>query len=111
MKLVITDLIPTLDARLAAQVQAMCRNVRITQAGFLRRGPRRQADQWPGPDWRHYYQRTLKRLFPNGWIYRGGHHLAVHASPPPDRRRSWQEPPGVAGQCLFRICEAQWRTL
>jgi len=62
MKLVITDLVPTLDARLAAKVQAMCRNVRVTRDGYLRRGKRR--DQWPADDWRAPYRRALKHVFP-----------------------------------------------
>ena len=97
MKLVITDLVPTLDARMAAKVQAMCRNVRVTRDGYLRRGKRR--DQWPADDWRAPYRRALKHVFPNAWIYRGGHHLAVHASPPPAFAPE-------AGPCLFRICES-----
>lgn len=50
-------------------------------------------------DWRAFAVRYLRRVLPNAWIYRGGRHLAIHASPPRHREAE-------AGACLARIIEA-----
>lgn len=103
LSLVIDDVDAELCPDLLARLQAVVRRVRLTEGGYLVRrfGP----DDWPGHDWRHFYERLMAKLFPHAWIYRGGHHLAVHASPPPEPERCWGEPGGSAGRCLFRILE------
>ena len=98
-----TDIDPVLDARLIGKIQAACRNVKLSRSGYFVRGKRR--DNWPANDWRSYYEKLMRKLFPNGWVYRGGHHVAVHASPPAQPKRSWSEPDGRAGRLLFIIKE------
>ncbi len=94
------------------QVAAGCRNVRLTEAGYFIRGrkSRRRADQWPQHDWRFYYARFLRRIFPApAWIYTGGHHLAVHFGPP-GTGAAGTGPVAAgheAGPALFRLIEAK----
>lgn len=102
-----TDFDPHLDPKIVAKIEAICRNVRITEGGYLYRA--KTPDDWAGRDWRFFYEKLLQRMFPAGWIYCGGHHLAAHASPPPNPRVSRMDDPvaGQAGRCLFRIIEAK----
>lgn len=104
LSLFVTDVDPALDPFLIKKLEAMVRNVRLTEGGWFRRGKKRR-DDWPAHDWRHFYLKTMAKLFPQGWIYRGGHHLAVHASAPPEPKRCRPEPGAEAGRCLFRIIE------
>lgn len=58
-------------------------------------------------DWRRVAFRYLRRYLPKHcWIYCGGRHLSIHASPPAGGR-TWMEG-GEAGKCLARICEAKF---
>jgi len=99
----VVDLDANLAATLVAKVQAATRGVRLTANGYFRRG--KKHDDWPDTDWRRYYRQFARKLFPHGWVHTGGHHLAVHASPPTPGK-TWREPGGEAGRCLFRIIEA-----
>ena len=105
MKLTMADVDPVLSAALVRQVQAACRNVRLTRSGYLRRGQQRR-DDWPAHDWRHYYAQFLRKLFPHAWVYQGGHHLAVHAYPPAAPRLCRPAPGAQAGRRLFAIVES-----
>lgn len=61
-----------------------------------------------GADWRPAAAAVLADLFPRGWVYRGGRHLAQHASPPRnrlDRSRQPKEGHGQAGPLLCTIAE------
>lgn len=104
-----TDIAETLDAKLVSRVLAVCRNVRLTPSGYLihKTANGKKADYWPAKDWRFFYKKSLQKLFPDAWIYTGGHHIAVHASPPSNPKATWGEPGGQAGSCLFRIIEVQ----
>lgn len=104
LSLVIDDVDAELCPDLLAKMQAAVRRVRLTEGGYLVRGQR--ADDWPGKDWRHFYEKLLAKVFPHAWIYRGGHHIAVHASPPTPGK-CWSEPGGEAGRCLFRVLETK----
>lgn len=105
LSLAVVDVDADLAAPLVRKLQAACRNVRLTNTGYFIRGRRR--DDWPGYDWRRYYAKLLDRLFPSGWVYRGGHHLAVHASPPAQPRLCRPAPGAEAGRRLFAIVEQQ----
>jgi hypothetical protein len=56
-------------------------------------------------DWRPIYKKWFQRIFPHAWIYTGGRHLAVHASPPANPNHHRNEPDGEAGRLLFRVIE------
>ena len=109
--LFIDDVDPELDADRLCQLQAAVRNVRINGGGYLvnRLALRAKSLQiaQPADDWRVVYARYLGHQFPHAWIYTGGRHLAVHASPPdsPSQKNDWK--PGEAGRCLFRIIEVK----
>lgn len=114
--LVIDDIQPDLDPAIVRRIQAATRRVRLDTEGFFRKGgnpckPGNPRTSVKGTeDWRYSYARMMKRIFPNAWIYRGGHHLAIHASPPPNRQaRRWEDGGCEAGRCLMRICERPYR--
>lgn len=107
MTLSVTDIDTALDARLVRKVEAACRNVKLSPNGYFVRHIRQ--GEWPAPDWRGYYAKLAQKFFPNAWVYRGGRHIAVHASPPAEPRRISRHqvaPGGEAGRCLFRIIES-----
>jgi hypothetical protein len=104
--LVVTDLDPTLGPPLANLFHRCATNPRekIGEV-FIPRLARKV-----GPlfiyDWRKFAFRYLRRYLPRHcWIYRGGRHLAIHASPPRGGK-TWMQG-GEAGKCLARICEAK----
>jgi hypothetical protein len=106
--LLITDVVETLDSATVRRLELSVAHVRISESGELLK-PKSEA---PFGDWRCAYQKWALRLFPNAWVYRGGHHIAVHASPPKDRSKCWQlaqpgDHHGQAGHCLFRIVEVK----
>ena len=105
------DVDPTLDAAIVKKIQASVRNVRINGGGYLvnRLALRAKALQLAQPtdDWRVVYARHLAHQFPHAWIYTGGRHLAVHASPPAPATKANDWKPGEAGRCLFRIIEVK----
>lgn len=96
--LVIVDCRSSLDAQLMA---------RIAKAAALcpLQVPDKQNPFRIRADWRDLLPRFVSRMFPHAWIYRGGRHIAVHASPPrKDEFGRVQDP--EAGVCLFRIVES-----
>lgn len=98
------DICPELDADLLCKIQAAVRNVKVDSSSGLR--PLTNGSRTLPRDWRRVYEHWAMRLFPHGWVYCGGRHIAVHASPPPDRSKSWTlTGDGAAGRCLFRIIE------
>ena len=107
LKLVIEDLDPDLGAPLVALFQRVAGSPRQKPFVFTRDAkPRFGARPRFGYDWRDVACRYLRRYLPkNGqcWIYRGGRHIAIHASPPHGGRQ-WMQG-GEAGKCLARICE------
>ena len=109
LSLFVDDVDETLDAGLVKKIQAAVRNVRVHETGWLMKHLESVGHAASLPDWRAYYQKFLQRQFPNAWIYRGGRHLAVHASPPAPARHSPLAPhhSPEAGRCLFRIIEVQ----
>lgn len=73
-------------------------NVRTDRDGYVK----------PGKDWRDIFARFLRRTLPKDWwVYKGGHHIAVHASAPRGNYISCgvQKFDPEAGECLFRIVE------
>lgn len=99
--LAVTDLDPALNADMVAVFETVARSPRERTRGLR-----------VLHDWRDVAVRYLRRKFPHFWIYRGGRHIAVHASPPePVRHRlkigesPWRE----AGRCLARIIEVTSR--
>jgi hypothetical protein len=84
-----------------AKVQAAIRRVHLNSSGyFVRKGKVHSRGRCAGHNWRTYYEKFLIRLFPAPfWIYRGGHHLAVHTAPPGEDH--------CAGPCIFRLAESQ----
>lgn len=106
LTLILESVDPTLDPALVRKIAAGIRNVRLTPTGYLIRG-QGQRDDWPDYDWRWIYRRWFNRLFPQGWVYGGGHHLAIHASPPPPPELRQPGQDAGAGRCLFRILEAR----
>ena len=61
-------------------------------------------------DWRPDAEKALAQVFPNGWTYRGGSHVALHASPPKDPRRGMAQDEGRAGQRLLMLVECHTRS-
>lgn len=96
-----------LDEGLCAQKQGVLRGICAK--------PRREMRVVEGRakhDWRDAVRVYLRRQFPGAWVYRGGHHVSLHASPPvpqPMVRTSFKSAhfPSEAGRCLGRICEAR----
>lgn len=85
------------------QIQAAVRNVRVDSGGYFIR-PRLARRLTFVDSWTHRFERYLKQRFPSPfWIYRGGHHLAVHFGPPGTGSESITQP--SAGPCLFRLIE------
>jgi hypothetical protein len=96
--LVVTDLDPALGPPLANLFRRCAANPRqhLKLLGHL----------YITSDWRTFAIRYLRRYLPRHcWIYRGGRHLAIHASPP-QGGKTWMQG-GEAGKCLARICEAK----
>lgn len=63
-----------------------------------------------GTNWSPAAIQALRDIFPKGWIYRGGSHLAQHASPPSAPRRARlgiAAPGGEAGYCILRMVECR----
>lgn len=103
LSLVIDDVDAELCPDLLAKMQAAVRRVRTTEGGWIIAKGRSEKH---GPmDWRFIYERFLQRQFPQAWIYRGGHHVTVHASPPAEPKQFGRGPQGEAGRVLFRIIE------
>ena len=78
------------------------RNVRLTESGYFKRRTKRKLPKGfnallvePLECWRRRYQILIKKLFPEAWVYSGGHHLAVHEA------RSGP----LAGPLLFAVVE------
>lgn len=100
MKLAVVDLEPTLGPELVAIFD------------YIASSPRSRSTNlrvfW---DWRRCACRYLRRKLPQFWIYRGGSHIAIHASPPRpiNLDRLGQPKPGhhEAGRCLARIVEVR----
>lgn len=93
----LVDVQEPMDDTLRRKLQAVADNPRERVRGLLL--------VW---DWRDVAVRHLRRRFPQFWIYRGGRHIAIHASPPPEPY--WTERGGrveraEAGACLARIIE------
>lgn len=93
--LVLVDLTPNLSPEIVARLQ---KSVCKTRYERPRKG--RMLLRWI---WQQPMIRYLQRIFPEAWFYRGGNHLAVHASPPPPTLTQPARLSGEAGQCLFRI--------
>lgn len=63
-----------------------------------------------GRDWRPLAVRLLAQFLPSGWAYRGGSHVAAHASPPfqlKDRHGNPKPGHGQAGRRLFILAESR----
>jgi len=104
LTLLITDVVETLDPAIVRRLELAVANVRLSESGELPK-PKAKA---PFRDWRYAYHKWALRLFPNAWVHCGGHHIAVHATPPKDPAKCWQrDHDGEAGQCLFRIVEVR----
>jgi hypothetical protein len=62
-----------------------------------------------GHDWKPHANFALIRLFPRGWTYTGGKHIAQHASPPAKRKFTRYGKPVAtsceAGNRLFILAE------
>lgn len=96
-KLALADYSGGLDERIMRRVERAVRLVPLEVPDKKRAGLIRA-------DWRDLLPRFLQRVFPHAWIYRGGHHIAIHASPPrPSHNPKLHQP--EAGACLFRVIE------
>lgn len=103
-KLQIVDYDGRLDARMMARIERAVAKVPLAVADHKRPGCLRA-------DWRDMLRKFVPQVFKQAWVYRGGSHLAIHASAPEkvkparwsvDAQPSdWSE----AGRCLFRIIE------
>jgi hypothetical protein len=99
MKLALVDLEPTLGPELVAAFETVAASPRERVQGLRIRH-----------DWRDVGVRFLQKKFPKLWIYRGGRHLAIHASPPPVERHNLklgERQDLSAGRCLARIIEVR----
>ena len=103
-RLGISDLPYSLDTAKMARIERAVRLCPLTVADRTRPGFTRA-------DWRDLMRKVVIRLFPHAYIYAGGSHIAVHATPPfvssINRYGRPQHPDldGQAGICLFRIIE------
>lgn len=95
-KLAVVDLDPHLNSEICAAFEKVAASARERVVGVML-----------VYDWRDVAVRYLRRRFPQFWIYRGGRHIAIHASPPPEARggRTGRDD-HEAGRCLARITEA-----
>jgi hypothetical protein len=92
----LTDVNPVLAADVVDRARPV---VKIKRLAMPRRVRRSDGSAFTGVrTWQEVAQRVLVKQFPKAWIYRGGRHVAVHASAP-DRKTN------EAGACLFRIIE------
>ena len=88
------DVDDQLAPELIQKIQRAVSGVKISEDGWIAPNQKRGFI-----DWRSTYVRHCQRQFPEAWVYRGGHHVAVHASAP--------APDGQAGRVLFRIIEVK----
>jgi len=106
LKLVIEDLDPDLGAPIVALFQRAAGSPRQKSGMVFMPRLGRKVGPLLIYDWRDVARRYLRRHLPKHcWIYRGGRHLAIHASAPAHGRRWMDTPGGEAGKCLARICE------
>ncbi len=99
MKLAVVDLEPTLNRDIVTVLDSVAASPRERVKGLRLRH-----------DWRAVACRYLSRKFPGFWIYRGGRHIAVHASPPKPERHDLkigEQQDNEAGRCLARIIEVR----
>jgi hypothetical protein len=102
--LAVVDLNLDLDANLVFKITRGIAGVKLDAEGWILR-KNRSRRMVELDNWRPVYTRWLQRLFPQGWVYAGGRHLSVHASPPPHERGGRAD--NEAGRLLFAIIEAK----
>ena len=95
-KLIVLDADPDIGPELLATFAKVAANPRHR---LVQRNHVRGICLW---DWRRFAFRYLRRVLPKHvWIYVGGRHVAIHASPPREDDRQ-------AGKCLARIGEEKY---